>query len=57
MASQGGVVTVAKAGPRFEVLGRVDMGEPIHASPVAEGDRLYVRTTGRLHAFGAGAAR
>lgn len=52
VASQGGIVSVVKAGPRFQVLSKVDLGEPIHASPAVDGSRLYIRTTGRLWAFG-----
>ena len=51
LASQGGVMTVVKAGPRLEVVGRADFGEPVQATPAVVGDRLYVRTAGRLWAF------
>ena len=52
LASQPGVVTVVKAGPRFEVVSRADFGEPIQASPAVTGSTLYLRTASRLFAFG-----
>ena len=57
LASQGGVMTVIQAGPRFEVVSRVDLGEPVQATPAVVGDRLYVRTAGRMWAFSGSPAR
>ena len=51
VASQRGVVSVVRAGDRFEVLARNDLGEPVQASPVADGDVMYLRTATRLYAF------
>ena len=51
-ASQQGVVVVLRAGDRFEVLARNDLGEPILATPAIAGGALYVRTEGHLFAFG-----
>ena len=49
--SQRGVVTVIRAGDALEVLARNDLGEPVHASPVAVGGQLLVRTATRLYSF------
>lgn len=49
--SQRGVMTVVKAGDRFEVLARNDLGEVTQASPVPIDDALLVRTAGHLQLF------
>lgn len=51
VASQPGVMTVVRAGDRFEILARTDFHETIQATPAMVDDMLYVRTAGRLHAF------
>lgn len=51
VASQPGVVSVVRAGDRFEVLARADFREVIQATPAMVGDVIYVRTAGRLYAF------
>ncbi len=53
VASQPGVVTVVKAGPRFEMVSRNDLGEAVQASPAVVGSTLYLRTASKLYAFGA----
>ena len=50
-ASDQGVVTVVKAGDRYEFLARNDLGEPIMATPAIVGGTLYVRTEHHLYAF------
>ena len=52
LAGEDGVVTVIKAGPDFEVLGRSDMGEPCLATPAISQGALFVRTRGHLYAIG-----
>lgn len=52
-ASKKGVVTILAAGPSFEELASNDLGEPISASPVVVGDRIYLRTYDALYAIGA----
>jgi outer membrane protein assembly factor BamB len=49
--SQKGVVTVLAAGDTPEVLGRVDLGESVMATPAIVGDTLFVRTESSLYAF------
>jgi outer membrane protein assembly factor BamB len=49
--SQRGVITVLRAGDALEVLARNDLSEPVHASPVAVGSQLLVRTASRLYSF------
>jgi outer membrane protein assembly factor BamB len=44
-----GVVTVARAGPRFQVLARNRLGEAIVASPAASHGQLFLR--GETHLF------
>ncbi len=53
-ASSEGVITVVRAGDKLEVISRNDLAEPIFATPAIVEGNLYVRTTGKLHAFGAG---
>jgi len=43
---------VFEAGDQLNVLARNNLGEPILATPAIVEDRLYVRTTGHLYAFG-----
>jgi len=44
---------VVKAGPRFEVLGTSDLGDPSHASPAASGGRLFLKGRKMLYCIGA----
>ena len=53
-ASSEGVITVVRAGDKLEVISRNDLAEPIFATPAIVEGNLYVRTTGKLYAFGAG---
>lgn len=50
VAAEGGEVLVVKAGPRFEVLARNDMGESCMATPAIANRTLFVRTLGHLYA-------
>jgi outer membrane protein assembly factor BamB len=47
-----GVVTVLKAGPKFEIVAQNDLGESISASPVISNGRIYIRTFDALYAIG-----
>ena len=47
-----GVVTVMKAGPKFEIVAQNDLGESISASPVISNGRIYIRTFDALYAIG-----
>jgi outer membrane protein assembly factor BamB len=47
--SEAGVVTVVRAGPKFEILGRNDVGENLVATPAAAGGRLYLRGDKHLY--------
>ena len=51
LMSQDGDTFVVKAGPRFEVVGRNPLGEPINASAAAAGGRLYIRGDEHLFAI------
>jgi outer membrane protein assembly factor BamB len=53
LASKLGVITVVRAGPKFEIVAQNDMGEFIAASPVIANGRLYIRTYDALYAIGA----
>jgi outer membrane protein assembly factor BamB len=44
-----GVVTVIKAGPKFEVLAKNELGEGIVASPAVAHGQLFIR--GEKHLF------
>jgi outer membrane protein assembly factor BamB len=50
--SEAGVVTVVRAGPKFEVLGRNDVGEGLMASPAVAGGRLFLRGDKHLSCIG-----
>lgn len=50
-ASRRGDVTVFRAGDRFSVLGRNQLGERIMATPALVGDTVYIRTEDHLFAF------
>ena len=43
LPSEDGDVLVVKAGPRFELLGRNPMGQPLMATPAISGRLLLVR--------------
>jgi outer membrane protein assembly factor BamB len=47
-----GVVYVIKAGPKFEVLAKNEMGEPCLATPAISQGMLYFRTSASLIAIG-----
>jgi outer membrane protein assembly factor BamB len=47
-----GVVTVLKAGPKFEIVAQNDLGESTSASPAISGGRIYLRTFDALYAIG-----
>jgi outer membrane protein assembly factor BamB len=51
LASARGVVTVLAAGDAYKLLARVEMEEPIAATPVLIADVLYLRTEKHLYAF------
>lgn len=48
-AREDGTVFVARVNPSFELLAQNEMGERVIASPVAVGDRLFIR--GEKHLF------
>ena len=50
--SQGGAVTVLRAGTKPEVLAVNELNEECHATPAIAGGWLYVRTAGMLYCFG-----
>lgn len=51
LAAEGGEVLVVRAGRKFEVLARNDMGQAIMATPAIANGTLYVRTLGHLYAI------
>jgi outer membrane protein assembly factor BamB len=51
-ASDRGVVTVLQAADKFHVLARNDLKESIMATPAIVDNKLYVRTSKQLYAFG-----
>jgi outer membrane protein assembly factor BamB len=53
IAAHDGVVTVVKAGPKFEVLAENKMGDDMGASPATAGGRFYLRGYKHLYAIGA----
>lgn len=51
LASHEGDIHVVKAGPRFELLGKMTFGEPLMATPAIADGVLYVRGVKKLHAL------
>src|SRR5579859_3019565 len=52
LPSEDGDIFVVKAGPRFELLQRNAMGEPLMATPAISGGLLLTRTEHTLWAIG-----
>lgn len=52
LASEQGLVSVVRAGAEWESLATADFGEPIFATPVISGGRIYLRVGGELYCFG-----
>jgi outer membrane protein assembly factor BamB len=51
-ASEGGHISVIKAGRDWEVLAVNDLDDEVHATPAPVDGRLYVRTRNTLYCFG-----
>jgi len=51
LASERGVITVLEAGRKWKVIGEMDFGERIMATPVIHGDRIYIRTGKAVYCF------
>jgi outer membrane protein assembly factor BamB len=51
-ASQGGHVTVLRAGRDWEILATNDLDDEVYATPAPVDGRLYIRTRGALYCFG-----
>jgi outer membrane protein assembly factor BamB len=51
LASRDGVITVVKAGPKFEVLAINRLPDQIAATPVISNGRIYIRGFETLYAF------
>jgi outer membrane protein assembly factor BamB len=52
LTSRDGVVSVVKAGPKFELLAQNKMEDSISASPAISGGRIYLRGFESLYAIG-----
>ncbi len=53
LASEDGVIYTLAAGPTFDLLGTVDMGEPLFATPALVDDMIVIRGANRLFGIGA----
>lgn len=51
LASERGVVTILKAGPKWEILSSHDFGERILATPVFADGQIFIRTDKHLYCF------
>lgn len=51
VVSDDGFLTVLKAGPNFEVLAEVELGETVRATPALVDGTIYLRTAAHLYAF------
>jgi prepilin-type N-terminal cleavage/methylation domain-containing protein len=52
VTSQNGVVCVLQAGDALNILARNKLGETVTATPAILGGTMYLRTGGKLYAFG-----
>lgn len=52
LVSTAGAVTVVRAGEKFEVAARNDLGESVMATPALLDGKIYLRTDSHLYAFG-----
>lgn len=50
--SRTGEMVVFRAASTFELLGRIDLGEPSHSTPAVADDVLFIRTFSHLMAIG-----
>jgi outer membrane protein assembly factor BamB len=48
--ARNGIITVAKAGPEFEIVSQNNMKESISSSPAISNGRIYIRTFDALYA-------
>jgi len=55
--AKNGEVVVLKAGPTYELLARVPLGEDSYATPAVSAGTMYLRTHGRLFSLGANSSR
>jgi len=52
LASFNGRITIIKEGREFEIINQIDLNDKIGASPIAVGNKLFIRTHSYLYAFG-----
>ena len=52
LTSEGGKVSVLRAGPEGEVIAVNDLGEPAFATPALSGGKIFVRTDTAIYCFG-----
>ena len=53
VGTEGGIMTVLRAGRRKEVLAQIEMDAPIYSRPALLGDALYLATAERLYLIAA----
>ncbi len=51
--SEAGEVTIVRAGPEFQLLGRIEMGETCMATPAISDGMIFIRTQHHLYGIGA----
>ncbi|MBX3421224.1 MAG: PQQ-binding-like beta-propeller repeat protein [Pirellulaceae bacterium] len=51
---RGGMIVVLKHGPRYDEVHRVELGEPVDATPAISGQRLLIRSHEHLYCFAEG---
>ncbi len=52
LASRNGVVTVLEAGDKLKILAKNDLDDFIEATPAIIDNKIYLRTSGLMYAFG-----
>ncbi len=52
VTNEGGMTTVLRAGPEFEVLAENDFDDYVLSSPAVSEGQIFIRTTGYLYAIG-----
>jgi hypothetical protein len=50
--SDKGLMTVVKAGPKFDVVARNDIGEDMRASPAISNGQMFLRGVKNLYCIG-----
>ena len=56
IGNESGVLTILSAGREKNVIGQIDMKDPIYATPIVAEGAIYINTSTNLYAVGNGIA-